>query len=167
MVSVSGYTLVGGRPREHNRNSTEFKFVFKSYSGVVTRTTDLVTLLSSLSKMRTGTTERIAAEFWLIPMDSAWVKSKNKEQRIEKDKSKGKGNENPESGELTELRNNCRKWSHNVPSCWHRKEKQFHRVRNRAGTASLSSSSSTLMATDVDTIELGLIESGGDNAEKS
>ena len=33
-----------GRPREHNGNSTEFKFVFKSYSGVVARTTDLVAL---------------------------------------------------------------------------------------------------------------------------
>ena len=33
MVAVSGNTLVGGRPREHNGNSTEFKFVLKSYSG--------------------------------------------------------------------------------------------------------------------------------------
>ena len=69
-----------GRPREHYGNSTELKFVFKSYSGVVARTTDLVTLMSSLSKMRTGTTERSAAEFWLIPMECGWVKSKDKEQ---------------------------------------------------------------------------------------
>ena len=41
MVVVSGNTLVDGRPREHNGNSTEFNFVFKSYSGVVARTTDL------------------------------------------------------------------------------------------------------------------------------
>ena len=53
--------------------------------------------------MRTGTTERSAAEFWLIPMERGWVKSKNKEKGIEKDKSKGKGIENPKSGELTEL----------------------------------------------------------------
>ena len=83
---------------------TEFKFVFKSYSGVVGRTTDLVTLMSSLSKMRTGTTERSAAELRLIPMECGWVKSKNKEQEMEKDKSKRKGNENPKSGALTELR---------------------------------------------------------------
>ena len=76
-------------------------------------------------------------------MECGWVKSKNKEQGIEKDKRKGKGNENPKSGEFTELRSNCRKWGHNVPSCW--------RFRNKANTASLSSSSSTLMATDVDT----------------
>ena len=86
----------------------KFKFVIKSYSGVVGRTTDLVALMSSLSKMRTGTTEWSAAEFRLIPMDCGWVKSKNKEQGMEKDKSKGKGNENPKSGELTELRGNCR-----------------------------------------------------------
>ena len=107
MVAVSGNTLVNGRPREHNGNSTEFKFVFKSYSGVVARTTDLVALMSSLSKVRTGTTEWSAAEFWLIPMECGWVKSKNKEQGMEKDKSKRKGNENPKSGELTELRYNC------------------------------------------------------------
>ena len=46
MVVVSGNTLVDGRPREHNGNSTEFKFVFKSCSGVVARTTDLVILMS-------------------------------------------------------------------------------------------------------------------------
>ena len=147
MVAVSGNTLVNGRPREHNGNSTEFKFVFKSYSGVVARTTDLVALMSILSKMRTGTTERSAAEFRLIPIECGWVKSKNKEQGMEKDTSKGKGNENPKSGELTELRDNCRKWGHNVLSCWHGKEKQVNRVR--------SSSSSTLMATDVDTKEQG------------
>ena len=74
VVVVSGNTLVDGRPREHNGNSTEFKFVFKSYSGVVARTTYLVALMSSLSKMRTGTSERCAAEFWLIPMECGWVK---------------------------------------------------------------------------------------------
>ena len=86
---------------------------------------------------------------------------------IERDKRKVKGNENPKSGELTELRSNCRNWGHKDPSRWHGKEKQVNRVRNKAGTASLSSSSSTLMATDVDTKELRLTESGSENAEKS
>ena len=130
MVAVSVNTLVDGRPREHSGNSTEFKFVFKSHSGVVARTTDLVTLMSSLSKMRTSTTERSAAEFWLIPMECGWVKSKdkskNKEQGTKRGKGKGKGKENPKSGELTELRSNCRKWGHNVPSCWHGEEKQVN-----------------------------------------
>ena len=76
-----------GRPREHNGNSTEFKFVFSSCPGVVARTTDLV--MSNLQ------------------------------------------DENPKSGELTDLRSNCRKWGHNVPSCW--------RFRKKANTASLSS----------------------------
>ena len=122
-MKVSGNTLVNGRPRENNGNSTEFKFVCKSYSGVVGRTTELVTLMSSLSKMRTGTTKWSAAEFRLILMECGWVKSKNKEQGMEKDKSKGKGNENPKSGGLTELRDNCKKGSHNVLSCRHGKEK--------------------------------------------
>ena len=121
--------------------------------------------------MRTGTSERSAAEFWLIPMECGWVKnkdkSKNKEQGTKKGKSKGKGKENLKSGELTELRSNCRKWGHNFASCWHGKEKQVNRVRNKAGTVSLSSSSSTLVATDVETKELRLIESGSENAEKS
>ena len=78
---------------------------------------------------------------WLIPMECGWVKSKNKEQGLEEDQSKGNGNENPKSGELTELRGNCRKWGHNVLSCWHGKEKQVNGVR--------SSSSSTLVATEV------------------
>ena len=171
MVVVSGNTLVDGRPREHNGNSTEFKFVFKSNSGEVARTTDLVALMSSLSKMRTGTSERSAAEFWLIPMECGWVKSKdknkNKEQGTKKGIIKGKGKENPKSGELAELRSNCRKWGHNVASGWHGEEKQVNRVRSKAGTVSLSSSSSTLVATDVDTKHLGVIESRSENAGKS
>ena len=59
MVVVSGDTLVDGRPRKRNGNSTEFKSVFQSYSGVVARTTDLDAIMSSLSKMRTGTSERV------------------------------------------------------------------------------------------------------------
>ena len=88
-------------------------------------------------------------------MECGWVKSKDKskkskEEGTKKGKSKGKGKENPKSGELTEFRGNCRKWDHNVASGWHGKEKQVNRVRNKAGTVSLSSSSSTLVATDVD-----------------
>ena len=41
-------------------------------------------------------------------MECGWVKSKNKEQGMEKDKSKGKGNENPKSEERTGLSSNCR-----------------------------------------------------------
>ena len=134
MVAVSGNTLKDGRLRKYNGNSTEFKFVFKSYSGVVARTTDLVALMSSMSKMRTGTSDRSAAESWLIPKKCGWDKGKNKEQEE-------KGNENPKSG----LSSNCRKWGHNDASGWHGKEKQVNRVR--------SSSSSTLVATDVDTKE--------------
>ena len=97
MVAVSGNTLKDARLRKYNGNSTEFEFVFKSYSGVVARTTGLVALMSSLSKMRTGTSDRSAAESWLIPMESGWDKGKNKEQEE-------KGNENPMSG----LSSNCR-----------------------------------------------------------
>ena len=69
MVEVSGNTLEEERPREYSRNSIESKFVFKSYSGVVARTTDLVTLSCQVMfKMRTGTSDRSAAESWLIPM---------------------------------------------------------------------------------------------------
>ena len=149
-MAVSGNTLLDGRPREHNSRTLE----------------SISSLSCQLSKMRTRPSEWSAAEFWLIPMECGWVKSKNKEQGIEKDKSKGKGNKNPKSGELTKLRSNCRNWVHNVPSCWHGKEKQVNRVRNKAATVSVSSSSSTLMATDVDTRELRLIESGRGNAKK-
>ena len=62
-------------------------------------------------------------------------KGKNKEQEEKK------SNENPKSG----LSGNLRKWGHNDASGWHGKEKQVNRVR--------SSSSSTLVATDVDTKE--------------
>ena len=57
--------------------------------------------------------------------------------------------------------------SHNVANCWHGKEKHVDQVRNKAGKVSLSSSSSTLVATDADTKELGLIESVSENAEPS
>ena len=80
-------------------------FVFKSYSGVVARTTDLVALKSSMSKMRTDTSDRSAAESWLIPIECGWDKGKHKEQTV-------KGYEN------------CRKWGHNDASEWHEKRKR-------------------------------------------
>ena len=67
MVEVSGNTSEEERHREHNGNSTEFKFVYKLYSGVVARTTDLVALMSSMSKMRTDTSDRSATEFLADP----------------------------------------------------------------------------------------------------
>ena len=118
MVAASGNTLEEERPREYNGNSTEFKFVFKSYSGVVARTTDLVALMSSMSKMRTGFCDRSAAESWLIPMECGWENGKNKELEA-------KGNENPKS----RLSSNCRKWCHNNANAWHGKEKQVNRVQ--------------------------------------
>ena len=79
MVEVSGNMLEEERPREYKRNSTEFKFVFKSYSGVVARTTDLVALMSSMFKMRTGTSDPRATESSLIPIECGWDKGNTKE----------------------------------------------------------------------------------------
>ena len=98
---------------------TEFKFVFKSYSGVVGRTTDLVTLMSSLSKMRTGTTERSAAE-----LSKRWRKTRAKERAMRTRRVGSSQSYAAENGVTTF-------------SCWHGKEKEVNRVR--------SSSSSTLM----------------------
>ena len=134
MVTVPGNTLEEERPREYNGNSTEFMFVFKSYSEVVARTTDLVALMSSTSKMSTSTSDRNATESKLIPIECDWDKGKNKEQ-VEK------GNKNPISG----LSSNCRKWGHNDASARLEREKQVNQLR--------CSSSSTLVATDVDTKE--------------
>ena len=89
MVAVSGNTLEDGRLRKYNGNATEFKFVFKSYSGVVARTTDLVALMLSMSKMRTSTSDRSAAECWLIPREK-WL-GQRQEQR-----ARGKGQRKPE-----------------------------------------------------------------------
>ena len=100
MVEVSRNTSKKERHREHHGNSTEFKFVFESYSGVVARTTDLVALKSSMSKMRTDTSDRSATESWLIPIESGWDKGKHKEQTE-------KGNEN------------FRRWGRQDASEWH------------------------------------------------
>ena len=49
------------------------------------------------------------------------------------------------------LSSNCKRWGYKDASEWHGKGKQVNRVRDKAGTVSLGSSSSTLVATDVDT----------------
>ena len=98
--------LKDGRLRKYNGNSTEFKFVFVSYSGVVARITDLVALMSSMSKMRTGTSDRSATESCLIPIECGWDKGKNKEHEE-------KGNENPKSGfewQLQKMGHNDAQW---------------------------------------------------------
>ena len=79
-MAVSGNTLVGGGPREHNGNSTDAKFVFKSYSGVVARTTDLVTLMSSLSKMRTGTVLADPDGTWLGQEQEQGARDREKQE---------------------------------------------------------------------------------------
>ena len=97
MMKISGSTSEEERPREHNGNSTEFKFVFKSYSGVVARFTDLVALMSSMFKMKTDTSDRSAIESWLIPIECDWDKNKHKEPR-------GKGQREPEEWVEEQLR---------------------------------------------------------------
>ena len=104
MVAVSGNTSEDGRLREHNGNSIEFKFVFKAYSRVVARTTDLVALKSSMSKMRTDTSDRSATESWLFPIECG-DKGKHKEQ-------------------TEKVNENCRKWGHNDASEWHERKKR-------------------------------------------
>ena len=94
MVKISGNMSKEETHREHNGNSTEFKFNYKSYFGVVTRITDLVSLMSSMSKMRTEISDRSATESWLIPSERVWDKDKHKKQ-------KEQDNEN------------CKRWGHN------------------------------------------------------
>ena len=103
MVQVSGNKLKEERFREYHGTWTEFKFVFKSYSGVVVRTTDLVALKSSMSRMETGTCNRSATEY----IECGWDKGKHRDQ-------KEQGNKNPKSG----LSSNCGKWGHNDASAW-------------------------------------------------
>ena len=132
MVEVSGNKLEEERFREYHGNWTEFKFVFKSYSGVVARTTDLVALQSSMSRMETRTSNRSATESRQIPIERGWDKGKHKNQ-------KEQGKKNPKNG----WSSNCGKWGHNDASAWLERVKKVNLLR--------SSSSSTLVATDVDT----------------
>ena len=62
---------------------------------------------------------------------------------------------------------NCGQWGHKAANCWHGEEKEVHQVQGKAGTASSSSSQSTLSATDVGTKEIALIESVCEDAEMS
>ena len=62
---------------------------------------------------------------------------------------------------------NSGKWCHKAANCWLGEEKQVHQIQGKAGTASSSSSQSTLMATDAGTKEIGLIESVHEDAEIS
>ena len=110
----------------------------KSYSGVVARTTDLVALMSSLSKMRTGTSERSAAEFWPILMECGQGQEQEQGAK-DKARSKRKGKKKPEEWGASQ---GCEATAENVTTfanCWQGKEKQVNRVRNKAGTVSLSS----------------------------
>ena len=115
MVEVSGYKLEEERFREYHGNWTEFKFVFKSYSGVVARTTDLVALKSSMSRMETRTSNRSATESWRIPIECGWDKGKHKDP-------KEQGNKNPRNG----WSSNCGKWGHNDASAWLEKVKKVN-----------------------------------------
>ena len=96
------------------------------------RTTDLVNLMSSLSKMRTAATSSSSAGRGPTPMEIGWVKgkvqakSKNKEKGKGKGKSKGMGKEKPKSEKFEGWCNNCCKWGHKASTCWHGKEKQVH-----------------------------------------
>ena len=130
-MEVSGNKLKEERFREYHGTWTEFKFVFKSYSGVVARTTDLVALMSFLSKMETGTSNRSATESRLVPVECGWDKGKHKDQ-------KEQGNKNPKSG----LISNCGKWGHNDATHW-----WLERVEKV--NLVLSSSRSTLVATQM------------------
>ena len=64
-----------------------------------TRTTELISLTSSLSKIRTATTSPKAAALGPVPMESGWVKNKdkgkNKEKGKEKARAKGRAMRNP------------------------------------------------------------------------
>ena len=136
-----------------------------------TRTKELVSLMSSLSKMRTATTSPNAAALGPVPMEIGWVKNKcqgmgkSKEKGKGKGKSKGKGKEKPKSEHSRGGGNNFGKWSQSSQLlAW---KKTVYQIKGKAGTASLSSPSSTLMATDVGTKEIGLIESVCEDAEMS
>ena len=93
---------------------------------IFTRTTELISLMSSLSKIRTATTSPNVAALGPVPVESGWVKNKDKGKNKEKgkgrSKSEGKGNEKPKNKKFEGWCSNCRKWSHNVAKCWHGKE---------------------------------------------
>ena len=85
---------------------------------IFARTTDLVNLMSGLSKMRTTATSSGSAGHGPTPMEIGWVKgkcqgkSKNKEKGKGKGKSKGMGKEKPKSEKFEGWCNNCCKLGH-------------------------------------------------------
>ena len=150
-----------GRPRAYGGNSQEwnaFKFVFKSYIGVahpmlaamIHAETLRESIMLSLSKRRTAIRPSSAGHGPV--MEIGWVKGKgqgkgkNKENGKGKGKSRGKGKEKTKSEKFEGWCNNFGKWGHKAANCWHGKEKQVHQVQGKAGTASSSSSQSTLSA---------------------
>ena len=85
--------------------------------------------------MRTVTSDRNAAESWLIPIECDWDKGKNKEQ-------KEKGN-----------KSNCRKWGHKDARDWYGKKKQVNRARRRSSSSFMRVATDTPIHryTDIDT----------------
>ena len=119
-------------------------------------TAELISLMSSLSKMRTEVTRSSSAGY-----------GKGKEKGKAKGKSKEKGKEKPKSEKFEGWCTNCEKWSQKAANCWHGKEKQVHQIQGKAGTASSSSSRSALVATDEGTKAIGLVESVCEGADMS
>ena len=91
-------------------------------------------------------------------MEIGWVKGKGQG----KSKGKEKAKKNPRARSLRDGVTTAE-----AANCWHGKENQVHQVQGKAGTASLSSSQSTLSATEVGTEEIGLIESVCEDAGMS
>ena len=139
------------------------------------RTAEITSLMSSLSKMRTGSTGSSAASNGPVPMEIGWVskkgkgkgKGKDKEKEKGKSKEKGKGKKQSEKqGEKFEgWCNNCGKWGHKYANCWHGKEKQVHQVQSGAATVSSSSSQASVSTNNVGAKEIGLIESVQEDSE--
>ena len=79
-----------------------------------TRTTDLVNLMSSLSKMRTAATSSSSAGHGPTPREIGWVKGKG-QGKSKKNKEKGK--EKPKSEKFEGRCNNSGKWCHKAANC--------------------------------------------------
>ena len=139
------------------------------------RTTEITSLRSSLSKMRTASTGSSAASNWPVPVEIGCVnkkgkgKGKGKDKGKEKGKSKEKGKGKKQSEKQGEMFdgwcNNCGKWGHKYANCWHGKEKQVHQVQSGAATVSSSSSQASVSTNDEGAKEIGLIESVQEDSE--
>ena len=87
---------------------------------------------------------------WKLAMSRARVRARARTRRKGKQKARAKEREkknararSSRSGVTT-----AENGGHKAAKCWHEKEKQVHQVQGTAGTASLSSSQSTLSAAD-------------------